>query len=61
MYGTHPFYMFRHDTASYAGVFTKLAHAQDWFITNNKDKGLIDILSIATGGLGDISVMVDSQ
>lgn len=61
MYGTHPFYMFRHDTSSYAGVFTKLAHAQDWFITNNKEKGLVDILSIATGGLGDISVMVDSQ
>jgi len=59
MYGTHPFYMFRHDASSYAGVFTKLGHAQDWFIKNNKDTGLIDILSIATGGLGDISVMTD--
>ena len=59
MYGTHPFYMFRHDASSYAGVFTKLSHAQDWFIKNNKDTGLIDILSIATCGLGDISVMTD--
>ena len=59
MYGTHPFYMFRHDTESYVGVFTKLAHAQDWYITNHKDTGLIDIKTIATGGLGDIYVMVD--
>jgi hypothetical protein len=27
MYGTHPFFMFRHAAQSYAGVFYKLAHA----------------------------------
>lgn len=27
MYGTHPFFMFRHNKESYAGVFYKLAHA----------------------------------
>lgn len=60
MYGTHPFYMFRHAKESWAGVFTKLAHAADWFITNNKVTGDIEVKTIATGGVADIYVMVDS-
>lgn len=31
-YGTHPFYMFRSDYSSWAGVFTNLVSAQDWYI-----------------------------
>lgn len=61
MYGTHPFYMFRHDAYSYVGVFTKLAHAQDWYIENDKVKGTIDLRTIATGGVADIYVMTDKQ
>ena len=43
MYGTHPFFMMRHGPQSYAGVFYKLAHAQDWYIKNNKDTGVISL------------------
>ena len=35
-YGAHPFYMFKNGDNSWAGVFTKTAAAQDWFIRNNK-------------------------
>lgn len=59
MYGTHPFYMFRHDAQSWAGVFTKLAHASDWYIKNNKATGSIDIKTLAVGGVADIFVMID--
>lgn len=61
MYGTHPFFMYRHDAQSYVGVFYKLAHAQDWYIENDKVKGNIDIRTIATGGVADIYVMTDKQ
>ncbi len=59
MYGSHPLYMYRHNKNSHVGVFTKIAHATDWYITNNKNKGLIDISMIGTGGVADIYVMVD--
>ena len=36
VYGVHPFYMFRNDINSWAGVFTNLAAAQDWYIKNYK-------------------------
>jgi alpha-glucosidase (family GH31 glycosyl hydrolase) len=61
MYGAHPFYMYRHAKDSWAGIFTKIAQAQDWFISNNKQTGDIDIKTIAVGGLGDIYVMIDQQ
>ena len=56
MYGTHPVYMYRAGPKEYVGVLTKLAHAQDWFISNNKSFGSIDIKTIATGGVADIYV-----
>jgi len=61
MYGTHPFFMFRHGAQSYGGVFYKLAHAQDWYIQNDKTKGNINLKTVATGGLGDIYIMTDQQ
>lgn len=61
MYGTHPFYVFKHNTSSWAGVFTNLAHAQDWWIKNDKTNGFIDVSTIATGGVADIYVMLDQQ
>lgn len=59
MYGAHPFFMFRHAKESYAGVFYKLAHAQDWYIQNDKTNGIINLKTLATGGLGDIYIMTD--
>lgn len=35
MYGTHPFFMYKHKTDAWVGVFYKLAHAQDWYIKND--------------------------
>jgi alpha-glucosidase (family GH31 glycosyl hydrolase) len=61
MYGTHPFYMYRHAANSWVGVFYKLAHAQDWWIRNHKETGTIDLTTIATGGVADIYVFVDKQ
>jgi len=34
LYGTHPFYMARAADKTWFGVFTNLAAAQDWWITN---------------------------
>lgn len=32
VYGVHPFYMFKTDSAVWTGVYTNLAQAQDWYI-----------------------------
>jgi hypothetical protein len=34
-YGNHPFYMFRSDFSSWAGVYTNMVSAQDWYIKND--------------------------
>lgn len=60
MYGVHPFYMYKHKEASWVGVLYKLAHAQDWWIKNNKDAGTVGLTTIATGGVADIYVMQGS-
>lgn len=56
MYGTHPFYMYKHKPGAWVGVHYKLAHAQDWWVKNNQALGTIDISTIATGGVADIYV-----
>lgn len=43
LYGTHPFYMFRHNVTSWVGVYTNLAQAQDWTIKNDKENGYINV------------------
>lgn len=57
MYGTHPFYMGK-ATSGWFGVFANNAAAQDWWITNNKETGATNLKTIATGGTGDLYVMM---
>ena len=54
VYGTHPFFMFKHDNSSWVGVFTKLAAAQDWYIKNDKPTGKVNVTLVAAGGMADI-------
>jgi len=56
MYGTHPFFMYKHKKDAWVGVLYKNAHAQDWWIKNNKVDGTIGISTITTGGVADIFV-----
>jgi len=63
MYGTHPFYMAKAplDTSpvfAWYGIFTNLANAQDWWIKNTESSGDVAIETIATGGLGDLYIMM---
>lgn len=57
MYGTHPFYMARAQDNSWFGVFTNLANAQDWWLNNDATNGVVDITSMATGGIQDLYFM----
>ena len=57
MYGTHPFYMGK-ATTGWFGVFANNAAAQDWWITNDADTGSVNLKTIATGGAGDLYVMM---
>lgn len=47
MYGTHPFFMAQaydqHDPAWY-GVFSNQASAQDWYVTNIPNGGIINLV-----------------
>ena len=60
LYGTHPFYAYQVNQDLWAGVFTKLAAAQDWWIKNDQTNGKINIQTMAAGGMADISVIIDS-
>lgn len=51
--------MFRHNTTSWAGVYTNLAQAQDWIIKNDKENGFINVHLMAAGGPADIYVFID--
>lgn len=55
MYGVHPFYMASARDDTWFGVYTNLAHAQDWWIKNNNLTGIVDLTSVASGGLADIT------
>lgn len=40
------------------GVYQNVANAQDWVIKNDKGSGLVGIDFFATGGVGDITVIL---
>ena len=60
IYGTHPFFMFKHSETSWVGSYTNLAAAQDWYIKNDKPTGKVQLALVAAGGLGDIYYILDS-
>lgn len=49
------------DSDKWFGIFTNLAAAQDWWITNNNATGEVDVKTYATGGVGDLYFMVDAD
>lgn len=61
LYGVHPFYMFKHNTSSWVGVYTNMAQAQDWWVRNTPATGTIDLRTISTGAVSDIYVFLDQQ
>ena len=54
LYGSHPFLMAKATDDSWFGLYTNLAAAQDWWISNNKDDGIVSVTTYATGGVGDL-------
>ena len=57
MYGTHPFFMGQGTDSNWFGVFTNLAAAQEWWVTNHKDTGIVDLTTAAAGGVMDMFFM----
>jgi len=57
-YGSTPFIMGAASDSLWFGVYSNVAAAQDWKINNNEDTGEVRINFFATGGQGDISVMI---
>ena len=57
LYGVHPFYMAPATDGTWYGVYTNLAHAQDWWVTNDNTTGITNLTTIATGGIADISIV----
>lgn len=57
LYGVHPFYMIQSPDDSWLGVYTNLAHAQDWIVDNDDVNGQVNLTSIATGGIADITLL----
>jgi alpha-glucosidase (family GH31 glycosyl hydrolase) len=60
-YGVHPFFMFQHSADKWVGVFSKQAHAQDWVVMNDKPNGRTTLKQIATGGISDFYIMINSN
>jgi alpha-glucosidase (family GH31 glycosyl hydrolase) len=56
MYGTHPVYFAKASDATWYGVFTNLAAAQDWYISGDNSTGDVGIKAMAAGGVGDLFV-----
>lgn len=54
MYGVHPFYMGKATDKKWFGVFTNLAAASDWWLTNDASTGQVTLKTWAAGGLGDV-------
>jgi alpha-glucosidase (family GH31 glycosyl hydrolase) len=61
VYGSHPFYMWKHSSNNWIGVYHNNANAQDWWIDNDFTSGKVSIQQIATGGLSDLYIMLPSQ
>ncbi len=59
-YGTHPFYMFKHAKNSWVGVYHNLAQATDYWVNNDWASGRVGIQQVATGGYGDIYVILSA-
>ena len=59
-YGVHPFYMFKHNSSSWVGVFHNTAQAQDWWIKNDYLSGKVSISTLSAGGIGDIFVFLST-
>lgn len=57
MYGTHPYFMYKHKKQAWVGVLYKLANAQDWWVKNDINGGMVNLTTIATGGVADIYVI----
>lgn len=55
-YGVHPVYMIQGSDLTWVGVYTNLAHASDWVITNDNTKGQVGIQTWATGGIIDVTI-----
>ena len=59
-YGSHPFYMFKHAKNSWIGVYHNLAQATDYWVNNDFASGKVGIQQVATGGYGDIYVILSA-
>lgn len=57
----HPFVMGRDTQNHWFGVFSNVAAAQDWWITNDEATGNVNIKMMATGGVGDLFFMFESN
>jgi len=53
----HPFYMAPAQDHTWFGVYTNLADASDWWVENNATSGTVNLTTIASGGIVDISIM----
>jgi lysosomal alpha-glucosidase len=56
-YGVHPFYMTSASDNTWFGVYTNLAHAQDWWVSNDNETGQINLTTVASGGIADITIV----
>ncbi len=61
MYGTHPYFMYKHRTNAWVGILYNLAAAQDWWIQNDPNKGLVNLQTVAVGGVVDIYIMMGTS
>jgi len=48
-------------TNSWVGVYTNLAAAQDWYVKNNDDTGIIDLKTMAAGGIVYITIIMGAN
>jgi len=56
-YGSVPFVMGAATANVWFGLYSNVAAAQDWEITNEESSGLVEISMFAAGGRGDITVI----
>lgn len=57
----HPFYMSQASDMSWFGVYTNLAAAQDWYVTNDATTSSVNLTTFATGGSIDITIIMASN
>ena len=53
--------MYKNAPSSWVGVFTNLANAQDWYVKNDIEGGKINLKTMATGGVADIHIMLNTD